>query len=347
MRWLPLVLAANTAAADSTIDPKPIDPTAKLTGDTVLVWNDATFYLEADANGPKLVLGVLDKPRKDQVGYTLPLHVLGTSGDFVEVEPIAGTDCGWTTLSVPPDLTKLRVFVKRTDLAPVVTKPFVKAYKDGTTLDIKPGLAVVPLATGAYRVSFETFEIDAPIPATSVGYAYSGFNTKRTTTKSGDFYVDDKTTVTLGDRTFELPRMIKVATVDKRKTTTFLPVTVTCAKARLSVANADVQSGEFGQGFGIGGGGSGRGQYGERWVLPKGTAVFAPGLKRQVAVTAREVEVTKPDGKHEACFVRDWELAQPYPTEAPWTKTPQPRPKLMVCAPASSVLHVNDAPARP
>jgi hypothetical protein len=345
MRWLALVLVVNTAAADTTTDPPAIDPATKLAG-TVLAWNDSTFYLEARLDGPKLQLGLLKGARKDNVGYAMPLRVVGTSGDFVEVEPVASTDCGWTALGVPKDLERLRVFVKRTDLAPVVTKAFVKAYKDGTTLDVKPGLAVVPLASGAYRVAFESFTIDAPIPSASIGYAYAGFSGKRATTKAGDYLIESAK-LTLGERTFDSDDTISVAAVDKRKSNSFVVLTVTCALARISVPNDAVSKGGIGHGYGIGGGGSGTGKYGERWLLAKGTALFAPGLKRQVAVAAKEIEVAKPDGKPEACFARNWTLDQPHLPTAPWTKAPTPRPTLMLCAPTSVVQHVNDAPNRP
>ncbi|MBA2544116.1 MAG: hypothetical protein H0V17_31015 [Deltaproteobacteria bacterium] len=131
----------------STTDPRGPEPTAKLAG-TVLVWNDATFYLDADDKA-STQLATIAGPRKDHVGQVVPLRVVSTTGDFVEVESVVGTDCTWTKLPQPEDLTKLRLFVKRSDLAPVVVKPFTKTWPNGTSLAVRAGLPALRTAHGA------------------------------------------------------------------------------------------------------------------------------------------------------------------------------------------------------
>ena len=64
--WAAIVLAMTTSAA--------AEP--QLTGN-VLVWVDAPLYLDADAKGPNVRLATLDQGRDQDVGYVLPMHVIG------------------------------------------------------------------------------------------------------------------------------------------------------------------------------------------------------------------------------------------------------------------------------
>jgi hypothetical protein len=336
-----LMLAASTATADS-LDPPAPDAAVKLAGH-IVVWNDARFFLEADDNGPRLQAGVLQGLRNRNLGHVLPMRVLGTSGDFIEVEPVAGVDCTWTRLPQPEDLDKLRVFVKRSDIAPVVAKPFSKNYKDGTSVAVWPGLPVLPGGdTGLYRVTFGGKTLWAPVPSSSIGYSYA-FGAPPVAKRGPDkFRIDDGTKVTLGERTFDLADMLTVPAVEKRGATSFVQLVSTCLKLRVAVPSKDVQESSF-AGVGPGGGGRGLG-YGERWVLPKGTPLYSPSMKRQVAVVASPIDVRKPEASAtNACIVRPFVLDHP-DYLAPQTDPPKPVQNLMVCAKLESVVH---EPARP
>ena len=107
-----------------------------LTGN-VLVWADAPLYLDAHASGPSIKVGTLDLGRDKDVGYVVPMHVVSTRGDFVEVEPTADVECAWWRLVKPDGLDNMRLYVKRADLAPVLSKPFKASHKDGSSIALQ------------------------------------------------------------------------------------------------------------------------------------------------------------------------------------------------------------------
>jgi hypothetical protein len=340
-----VVLAALAVPArgdGSPVDPKGPAETDKLVG-TVLVWNDAAFYLDANDKSMQVQLATLEGgARKQDVGAVVPMKVLSTAGDFVEVAPTAGTDCTWTKLPQPEDLAKLSLFVKRSDLAPLVIKPFAKTWKNGTSLVARVGLPVVPTTNGAYRVAVDQAHLTAEIPAASIGYAYTAAPRKRPGRPGAKYLVEDKASATLGGETFEMTALVAVPAVIKRKDSVLVRLQTTCLDATISVPPITVREGGMGMGYGIGGGRPGATR-GERWVLPKGTPLYT-ALKRQVAVTAAaEIDVGKPDGKSEVCFTRTIRLDHPYP-EAPSSKST--KTKLLLCTPSTNVKHINEVPPR-
>src|SRR5262245_40800226 len=110
-------------AAIVPVDPPVAPANAKLAG-SVLVWIDAPFYLAPRADAPSLQFAQLDA-RKDRVGHAVPMRVVAARGAFVEVEtPVLDdlhntvTDCAWHAIAPANDLGRLRLFVRRSDLAP-------------------------------------------------------------------------------------------------------------------------------------------------------------------------------------------------------------------------------------
>jgi hypothetical protein len=333
-----LVLTTSSAIADP-IDP-PVPGDAVPLAGTVLAWNDATFYVDATDKADTLKLGSLGS-RKQSAGQVVPLKVVGTRGAFVEVEP-ADYDCTSTRLVQPKDFTKLRLFVRRGDLAPVVVKPFAKTYPNGTSVIVRPGLPALPDSRGVYHVPFERGGLVVAIPTASIAYAYKfgGVAVKR---PDGKFLVDAKAPATLGAATFELGEDLAVPAVDKRGATSFVSLKSECLDAKISVPSDKISEGGIGVGIGVGGGGRGH-KLGERWVIPIGTPMFTASLERQIAVTAAVIEVPKPD-KPTVCVTRPVSFEQlPY---ARALAKPKTAPALTLCVAADKVIHVNDAPARP
>ncbi len=349
-----LALATSTALAQpkkpvnltwiGPVDPDgPVDA-IKLAGN-VLVWSDATFFLDADANGPRVQVAKLASARRDHVGQAVPMKVLGTSGEFVEVEPTTGTDCVWTKLLPPDDLAKLRLFVKRSDIAPVVIKPFTKTWPDGTRIEVKPGLPVIAMKPQGYRVAVGDVWLTAALPADAIGYSYKAGGITRPKGQRHKFLVKP-TKLALGDLTAESTEPFGVPAVTKKGDNALASLATTCVAATFSVSASAVEDGSIGHGSGSGSGGIKQPMAGERWVLTKGTPLFAPGGKRKVAeVGVRELEVGKPDGKPEACILRNVAFEYEYPPARALPKSQ--KPKLMLCTPVANVKHVNDAPARP
>ena len=131
-----------------------------LTGN-VLVWADAPLYPDANATGPSIRVGTLDLGREKDVGYVVPMHVVSTQGDFVEVEPTADVECAWWRVVKPDGLDNIRLYVKRTDLAPVLIKPFKATHKDGSSIALQVG---VPVLGG--KVAFNRGVVPVAIPDT-------------------------------------------------------------------------------------------------------------------------------------------------------------------------------------
>jgi hypothetical protein len=90
----------------------------------VLVWADAPLYPDPNATGPSIRVGTLDLGRDKDVGYVVPMRIVSTKDDVGEVEPTLAVECAWWRPIKPDGLDSIRVFVTRTDLAPVLSKPF-------------------------------------------------------------------------------------------------------------------------------------------------------------------------------------------------------------------------------
>jgi hypothetical protein len=325
-----LVLCASLPSAAG-------EPSEEKLAGSVLVWHDAMFYVEADDSKGQFQLAQLPGPRKESVGYVVPMRVVGTKDDFVEVE--AGPyDCAWTRLPAPDDLARLRLFVKRTDLAPVVKQGHWKTYPNNTGVVVQPGLPVSPDGPGRYRVPVEGVALGVLIPPANVGLSYR-FYGGAVKSKAAKYQIVNRTPITIANVTVELPAPLPVNTFTKGKETSSISIRSSCVDVRFSVPNAAVIEAMAGSGTGfksvvkpI--------KAAERWLLPKGTPMFSPSMKHQVAVTSRDVEVGKPEGNTNVCFARSIGFEHPDGSLLR-SKAPSGNPKLMVCAPATAVKHVN------
>jgi len=65
------------------------------------------------------------------------------------------------------------MFVRREDLAPVLTRPYAMQWSNGTRIKLAVGMPVVPTTAGDYLVSIkQSDKLRFPIPHASVGYIY-------------------------------------------------------------------------------------------------------------------------------------------------------------------------------
>lgn len=178
---LGLVLAIAAAAAPAHADDDGREPdlevpglaAADLRGDA-LVWEDATFFLEPWTGGAQLKFATFGSGRRDQVGRAIPVRILGsTMRTLVEIELVDRVDCAARRVSVDDRLDGLRLYVKRSDLAPVLVRPYRATFADGTSARLATGVPVMPVAGGRYAVAMRNEQVRLAIPHASVGYVYA------------------------------------------------------------------------------------------------------------------------------------------------------------------------------
>jgi hypothetical protein len=233
---LSVILVPAVAFAEARVDPPGAADAEALRGN-VLVWHDAAFYVEPSDAAATVHVATL-AARKDLAGHVVPMHVLGTRNGFVEVEPATDIDCTWSRFTTTDDLSKLHLFVKRADLAPVLTRSFDKTFPDGTHVALRPGVAVVPEDNGIYAVSLAGDSVDVEIPPGSIGHAYTPERAKPVVVNAQDFALAPATKATLGDRPVSITR--HASSIDKRGATTLYTLDGRCAVVTVAVPSAAV-----------------------------------------------------------------------------------------------------------
>jgi hypothetical protein len=171
-------------------------------GSAVLVWNDAQLFTEPSNAASYAVAESLKGPRKANVGHVMAMRVIASSGEFFEVSPIRDGGCTGMTLWEQPLLDDLRLFVRRTDIAPVLVQPWSATFRDGTSISLDVGQPVVSVGDKA-TIAFGSAQLTFEIPRTSIGSSYPE---RRRPTGSGRLMTKDyqKVTVQLGPRSFTL-----------------------------------------------------------------------------------------------------------------------------------------------
>jgi hypothetical protein len=327
-----MVLFARLAAA------KP------LTGD-VQVWQDAKLYLAPSEQADSFTLSSLDKPRDERTGMTFQMHVVGEQGDFVELAKLSlqeyGAKCHfWGELTIDGRLEGMHVFVRRSDLAPVLAKPWAKSFKDGTSISLLPGEPIGPgkvlaLSAGA-GVAPARFVADVPTDAIASSFAPP----PRGSSTEGVPWEITTQTVAVGGQSLAfdhgLPRIAKPTYRGDRA---FVQFDVGCAQLVASVPRTRVRKyeGEAGMFGGLTGGGELPPEL--TMLVPRGTPLATPSGQR-VAVARMDIAVA-PTKTAQACA--DFKLAIERPAE------PKPTPgKLVLCAAARALVpRPAPAPARP
>ena len=314
-----VVLALATSAAADT----------KLSGN-VLVWVDAPMYLDASTTGPSIKLGTLDQGRDQDVGFVVPMHVVGASGDFVEVEPTADVECAWWRLVRPDGLASLHLFVKRDDLAPVLVKAFAATFKDGSRIALEPGVAVLD-----GKVAFHDGVVPAAIPEASRGIAYAPHAVSAIPKRGAHtFLLDERTQVTLGKDTFPLGPWV-ANTAEPQGKRMLLHLVARCMTAVISAPKEHIHR-DVALGHGPPASGVDRATLssttGDRYYLAKGTALMSATGTHAVATLGEERDIKKPAAGARACL--DFTVKRDEPNaDAPRTRDTSPISRtLHLCA---------------
>ena len=205
----------------------------------VLVWHDAKWFAEPSDTANPIALTELDGTRKDRIGHVVPMRVVSTTGAFVEVEPIDGFGCTWSRLAVPDDLAKLKLFVKRDDLAPVVTKPFSKAFGDGTTITLKPGVPVLE-SDGGFALAVRGDWLVSDLPSGSVGHSYVPDRAAATVIAGTTLAIAPGTVAAVGARSMALTGW-EAAPVSRRGATTLVALEDRCTTIHAAVPTAAIK----------------------------------------------------------------------------------------------------------
>lgn len=281
---LPVLFVASTAAADRTrLDPVGAPETDLLKGN-VLVWHDAPLLVAPADTAQTVNLATLES-RRDRLGHVVPMRVLSVKGAFVEVEPIEA-ECTWSRIAVPDDLVKLKLWVRRADLAPVLAKPFAKSLPDGTGVTLRPGVPVLPTADGAAAVALGGDELVLEIPSASIGYSYVPDRSRAVNVSPHEYAIDAKTPAMLGDQAIAIHR--RATGVERRGETAMIAFDDRCSTVQLAIPSKAVREIED-EDTSTGSScttGSNLDLSGDEY-LPKLTALSAGG--RQVAMAAKSI----------------------------------------------------------
>lgn len=297
----------------------------------VLVWADAPLYLDAKPDAPSIVVGAIDKGHR--ANYVLPMHVIGTQGDFVEVEPTKDADCAWTKVVKPKLLGALHLFVRTADLAPVVTRPYAKTFKNGSRIALQAGVSV---QDGRVAIGEQQLLID--VPAANLGLAYTP-HAVTAPPKPGAHtaMLDEASQVTLGDKTFDFGPFV-AGSAEAHGATVLFPIAARCISAVVSVAKDRVQR-DVSIGHVTGdtvGPSEGRNASNvDRYYLPGGQAMTSEQGDHVVGTLTGELDVTKPTGTT-VCgdFVVGLDMTN---IESPILEAGRPKRTLHLCAPATRV----------
>jgi hypothetical protein len=219
-RILVLLLVASTAHADGF----------------VVIRSDAPLYQQPAADGAK---ASLDPPGTRGLAHVV-FHVLGVRPDFVEVESNADDKAHCYQTSAALSAVALHAFVRRSDLAPVITRATTIPLADGTSATLGSGLAATPAAKEMRRVSGEDWSLVLAVPPAAVGVVYEPHvlpnppATKEVTTP-GRFRI-------AGQPLFELGYPLPAYDVARRASDVLATIVVGCAQFRLALARDRVRA---------------------------------------------------------------------------------------------------------
>lgn len=275
-----------------------------------LVWIDAPLYTAPHADAPTRTLAKLEN-RRLHLGEAMPMRVISTKGDFVEVEMPAQdalrnvvSDCAWFGVATQFDVEGWRVFVRRADLAPVLAKHLRTTFSDGSDIEARPGAPALPLADGRVLVELGGMWIPlaaplahsyAPLPARGEAPALKH--------RLQATYVDVANERVLL-RSMWAPL---AARVEMRGDTAAFPIVDSCGTATVITPAASVEpyvraSSDTGGIFGVGFG-TGEVVGAERWYLPKGTPLVVEGGTAR-AVASTDITIPKPGAAKSVCVER-------------------------------------------
>ena len=326
-----VLLISTSALASSKLDPVGAAEAQVLKGN-ILVWHDATLFAEPNEAARPLQLATFDAPRKDRVGHVVAMKVIAGKGAFVEVELAAlEEECTWSRIVLPDDLARVRLFVRRADIAPVLVKPFTKAFPDGTSITLAPGTPVMPTDAGTYMISLRGDEVEVDIPTASVNHAYLPPKSSASAINGmGQTIAIAPAKAVLGTRTLALSAQWKGAPVAQRGDSAVVAIEDRCISAHVvvpakSLSELDESAIDIT-----------KNDDAHSSMLNLRDDVFLPKLtplsigERQVAVAAKHIYLhAAPTGKN-ACIQRTIKIESALEVKATDAK-------FRVCAPAQNV----------
>jgi hypothetical protein len=324
---LPIAIVAALAA------PAAAEPA--LSGN-VLVWADAPLYADPSTSAPSVRIGTLDLGREKDVGYVVPMRVVSTKADMVEVEPTADVQCAWWRVVKPDGLDSVRLYVKRSDLAPVLTKPFKATHKDGSSVALQAG---VPVLGG--KVAFNRSVVPVAVPVTSLGISYAPHKiapvTKPTKQK---FLLDEATEVNLGSAMFSMGPWVAAAAKPRGKRL-LVSIAARCMTAVISAPKARVHAGiSFNQAVA----GAAPDVHRpltttspQRSYLPAGTKMMSEKGDHVVGTLDADRDVMKPKPGARACSEFVITRDDPFVDVPHTVDASQPQRTLKLCAPAEAI----------
>ncbi|HUJ61141.1 MAG TPA: hypothetical protein VLX92_21705 [Kofleriaceae bacterium] len=328
-----MLLLGGSALAESRLEPSGAAENEALRGN-VLVWSDATFYTEPSDAGQALHVAKLAATRKDSVGEVVPMHVVSAGKDFVEVELASERDCTWSRLETTDDLARVRLFVRRADLAPVLAAPFATTFPDGTSIALRPGVALVPTAENTYVIAMRGAEIAVALPASAVGHAYVPDRAKPVTSlDEREYELQPHTPVKLAGRTFQLAG--RAGSIERRGDTTLFAMHAGCVALEVAAPSKAVREVEADDDDGDDASGLGVLDLRDHDYIPAGTMLSSAG-GHTIAVAARPIYLMgRPHGKT-ACVERRMRVAV---AGGEALDPDGDEPKLRLCVASSAVVH--------
>ena len=303
-----LIAICKAANAEDDVDVAGREST-QLRGDA-MVWEDAPLYLEPSDAGTMVRFSTFGRVRRDEVSRALPVKIVSAAlRDFVEVELVEAGTCAPQSARIDRRITGLHLFVKRTDLAPVLVKPFTASYGDGTSVRLRAGVPVAPTASGAYLVGARGDVLRLPIPHGSVGFTYTRTKVDVPPLPKGQLWrlsTDRTLNVKLGDEEFEARAGWLATKPDKHGETVNVRWSTRCIELVVgvpakSLRKATRPGGEI-YGSGLGGGTA-------QHVIPRGTPL-STFTGREVAIAAADIDVVPSAEIGKACFDATLELAR-------------------------------------
>jgi hypothetical protein len=215
----------------------------------VLVWSDATFYVDPSADAATLTFAKIDRSSPAQtVGHVIAMRVGKRKGDFIQVEP-ADHACAGSGFGAR-DVGGLSLFIKEDAIAPVLVRPWQRDFDDGSRISLEVGESVVPLDGGGAAFEVEGVVLHGDIPAPSIGTSYR-FNTLATDDVRRDAYglvtVHQNTTGSLAGHPFvvgdEVVEQGPLPEVGHDHVAVDLPVR--CGAARAVVPSSAIESYDY------------------------------------------------------------------------------------------------------
>ncbi|MBX3162792.1 MAG: hypothetical protein KF773_42915 [Deltaproteobacteria bacterium] len=320
---LPLLFAVAEARADA--------PASEPLRGYVLVWHDATLYADASDTAPHVRVAATLPARR--AGHAFPMRVVSAGGAFVEVEPSGDVHCTWSRIATTDDIGQLRLFVRRSDLAPVVTRAHAKKFADGTAIQLRPGVPVVAQAGGWYAAGLRGDELPVEVPAASVGWSYTPEREKPRSITGHEFELAPKTKVTLGDRSVTLNAAPSATSAERRGATVMYAMEDRCIAATVAAPSASVRDSDEDASDIATGGGYGVLDLRQEDYLPAATPLFVD--KRQVAISTKPIYLHARGTAKTVCFERRIKLA----TAMLPPSTDEIDDRLRLCAATTRVVH--------